>query len=60
MRALGFILAVAGVLLVAQSAGTVNGGFVVGAPVSVLGVFLMTKEYKRERQEEGHSSENEG
>lgn len=52
-------LAVAGAFLVAQSAGTVNGGFIVGAPLAVWGVYLMTKESNRERQEErGSTDEN--
>lgn len=60
MRFVGSALAVAGAFLVALSGGAPNGGFVIGGPLAVLGVFLMTKEYKSERQEEGHSSENEG
>lgn len=52
----GLALAVAGAFLVAQSAGTVNGGFIVGAPLAVWGVYLMTKESNRERQEERDST----
>ena len=51
-RVFGFVLAMFGVWLTAQSAGTVNGGFVVGAPLVLLGGFLMTKEKKDERSKE--------
>lgn len=55
----GLALAIAGAFLVAQSAGTVNGGFIVGAPLAAGGVYLMTKESNSERQEErGSTNEN--
>lgn len=51
-RVFGFMLAMFGVWLTAQSAGTVNGGFVVGAPLVLLGGFLMTKAKRNERSKE--------
>lgn len=50
-RMFGLALAVAGAFLITQSVGTVNGGFIVGAPLAVWGVYLMTKE--RNEREEG-------
>lgn len=47
----GLALAVAGAFLVAQSAGTVNGGFIVGAPLAVWGVHLMTRKERSDEQE---------
>lgn len=53
MKLLGLALALAGAFLVSQSVGCVNGGFVVGAPLMVAGVALMTKERDgREANEE--------
>lgn len=57
MRLIGFALAVAGAFLIAQSVGTVNGGFIVGAPLAVWGVHLMTKE-RNEREEGSTPNEN--
>lgn len=37
----GLILALAGLALVSASAGTVNGGFIVGAPTLIIGGLLM-------------------
>lgn len=51
-RVFGFTLTMFGVWLTAQSAGTVNGGFVVGAPLVLLGGFLMTKAKRNDRSKE--------
>ena len=40
---IGVALAVVGVFFVAQSAGTVNGGFVVGAPLVLAGAWTALK-----------------
>lgn len=39
---LGLILAVAGLALVGASAGTVNGGFIVGAPTLIIGGLVLS------------------
>lgn len=39
---LGLILALAGLALISASAGTVNGGFIVGAPTLIIGGLLMS------------------
>lgn len=50
---LGLALASAGAFLILQSVGCVNGGFIVGAPLAIAGVALMTKERDgRETDEE--------
>lgn len=56
-RIFGLALAVAGAFLVAQSVGTVNGGFIVGAPFAVWGVYLMTRE-SNEREKGSTPNEN--
>lgn len=40
--ALGLILALAGIALVSASAGTVNGGFIVGAPTLIIGGLVLS------------------
>ena len=39
---LGLILAITGLSLVSASAGTVNGGFIVGAPTLITGGLLIS------------------
>lgn len=39
---LGLILAIAGLALLHASAGTVNGGFIVGAPTLLAGGLIMS------------------
>ena len=59
MRAIGFALAIAGAWLVLHSVGTVNGGFIVGAPLAVWGVHLLTRKERSDEQEtRGSTHEN--
>lgn len=51
MNLFGFALAIAGAVLVALSGGALNGGFVIGGPLAVWGVWLLMKDKKSERSE---------
>lgn len=47
---LGLTLALTGLALVSASAGTVNGGFIVGAPTLIIGGLLMSLAPKKRTQ----------
>ncbi|MDK8436445.1 MULTISPECIES: hypothetical protein [unclassified Brevibacterium] len=47
---LGLVIALAGLALISASAGTVNGGFIFGAPTLIIGGLLMSLAPKKRTQ----------